>query len=389
MYRIKTMNKISPKGLARLDANRFDVGDHLEQEQAILVRSAKLHEYDFPTELLSIARAGAGVNNIPLDRCSEAGIVVFNTPGANANAVKELAITGLLLASRNIVGGIEWVKDQVKNGVDVAQVVEKGKAAFAGQEIMGKTLGVVGLGAIGIQVANAAVALGMDVVGYDPFLSVPSALSLSPKINYVQDLEKLYQESDYLSLHLPMTNETRGSINKSAFAQMKDGVRIINLARGELVHTPDMIAALESGKVAVYVTDFPDSEISAVDGVVPIPHLGASTQESEENCAVMAANQVQDYLENGNITNSVNLPNLSQDWQAISRICIIHRNIPNMLTSVTSRLSQDGINVEALSCKAKNAYAYMILDVNEAINDTVISDLTSIDGILRVRILKK
>lgn len=389
MYRIKTMNKISPKGLAHLDATRFEVGDAVAQEQAILVRSAKLHDYDFPAELLAIARAGAGVNNIPLDRCSEAGIVVFNTPGANANAVKELAICALLLASRNITGGIEWVKDQAKSGADVAQVVEKGKAAFAGQEIMGKTLGVVGLGAIGILVANAAVALGMDVVGYDPFLSVTSALSLSPKIRYVQDLSKLYAESDYLSLHLPMTGETRGSINKRAFEQMKDGIRIINLARGELVNNADMSAALAAGKVASYVTDFPDSEISAINGVVPIPHLGASTEESEENCAIMAAIQLQDYLENGNIKNSVNLPNLSQDWQTSSRICILYRNHPDMLTGITSILAQKGINVASISSQTKGDYAYALVDTNAAIDEAAISALSSSAGVLRIRVLKK
>jgi D-3-phosphoglycerate dehydrogenase len=389
MYRIKTMNKISPKGLAHLDAARFEVGDAFTEEQAILVRSAKLHDYDFPSELLAIARAGAGVNNIPLDRCSEAGIVVFNTPGANANAVKELAICALLLASRNISGGIEWVKDQLKNGEDVAQVVEKGKSAFAGQEIMGKTLGVVGLGAIGILVANVAVALGMDVVGYDPFLSVPAALTLSPKIKYVQDLQKLYAGSDYISLHLPMTSETRASINKDAFAQMKDGVRIINLARGELVHNADMIAALESGKVASYVTDFPDSEITGVNRVVPIPHLGASTEESEENCAIMAAIQLQDYLENGNIVNSVNLPNLSQDWQTSARISILHRNHPDLLTGITAALSQKGITTDALSSKTKGDYTYTLLDTNAVIDDTVIPALSSMDGVLRVRILNK
>lgn len=389
MYRIKTMNKISPKGLAHLDAARFEVGDAFAAENAILVRSAKLHDYAFPSELLAIARAGAGVNNIPLDRCSEAGIVVFNTPGANANAVKELAICALLLASRNISGGIEWVKDQAKSGVDVAQVVEKGKGAFAGQEIMGKTLGVVGLGAIGILVANAAVALGMNVVGYDPFLSVSSALTISPEIKYVQDLTKLYAESDYISLHLPMTSETRASINKDAFAQMKDGVRIINLARGELVHNADMISALESGKVASYVTDFPDSEISEAQGVVPIPHLGASTEESEENCAVMAAIQLKDYLENGNIKNSVNLPNLSQDWQTAARICILHRHTPDMLTGITANLSQKGINADSVSCKTKGAYAYTLLDTNADIDDTVISALSSTEGVLRVRVLKQ
>lgn len=389
MYRIKTMNKISPRGLARLDAERFEVGDELQQEQAILVRSAKLHDYDFPAELLAIARAGAGVNNIPLDRCAEAGIVVFNTPGANANAVKELAVCALHLASRNILGGSEWVKEQAAAGAEVAQVVEKGKSAFAGQEVMGKTLGVVGLGAIGILVANAAVALGMDVVGYDPFLSVPAALSLSPKVKQVQDLGKLYQVSDYVSLHLPMIAETKGSINNSAFAQMKDGVRIINLARGELVNNADMIAALESGKVGSYVTDFPDSEITLAKGVVPIPHLGASTAESEENCAVMAVDQVQDYLENGNIVNSVNLPNLSMDWQTSGRICILAKKAADILSAVTASLSAQSIQAEAVSSKVKGDYTYLILDVNASVSEALISELSALDSVLRVRVLSK
>jgi D-3-phosphoglycerate dehydrogenase len=389
MYRIKTMNKISPKGLSRLDANLFEVGDTLEHEQAILVRSAKLHDYDFPAELLAIARAGAGVNNIPLDRCSEAGIVVFNTPGANANAVKELAVCALLLASRNISGGIEWAREQARAGADVAAVVEKGKAAFAGVEIMGKTLGVVGLGAIGALVANVAVALGMDVVGYDPFLSVPAALSLSPKVRHVKDLAKLYAEADFVSLHLPMTGETRGSINAAAFAQMKDQVRIINLARGELVHNADMAAALQSGKVAAYVTDFPDSEITLVNGVYPIPHLGASTEESEENCAIMAANQVKDYLENGNIVNSVNLPNLTQDWQSATRVCILAKSNPNLLADVTAALSAQQIGTVALSSKEKGAYAYLIADVSADVGEAAVAALSALSGVQRVRVLKK
>lgn len=384
MYHIKTMNKISPNGLARLDAARYEVSDNFENEQAILVRSAKMHDYAFPPDLLAIARAGAGVNNIPLDRCSEAGIAVFNTPGANANAVKELAICALLLASRNIVGGVEWTKEQAKAGEDVAAVVEKGKAAFAGVEIMGKTLGVVGLGAIGIQVANAAVALGMKVVGYDPFLSVRAAHTLDPKVNHVQDLDTLYATSDYLSLHLPMTPETRASINAEAFAKMKKGVRIINLARGELVSNADMKAALESGAVASYVTDFPDSEITLVPGVVPVPHLGASSEESEENCAVMAVDEVREYLEHGNIINSVNLPNLSMGWKTNARLCIISRKNPDLLQTVTTSVP----GITAITSNERGDYLYLIADANE-IGETVANEIAARDGILRVRLLRK
>ena len=384
MYRIKTMNKISPKGLAKLDATLFAVSDDYTDEQAILVRSAKLHDYDFPTDLLAIARAGAGVNNIPLDRCAEAGIVVFNTPGANANAVKELALCALLLASRNITGGVEWVKEQCKNGVDVAPAVEKGKAAFAGVEIMGKTLGVVGLGAIGILVANAAVALGMDVVGYDPFLSVNNALTLSPAVRVVDSLAKVYGESDYLSLHLPMTADTKESINAAAFAQMKQGVRIINLARGELVHNGDIAAALEGGAVASYVTDFPDSQITCVPGVVPIPHLGASSEESEENCAMMAAEEISDYLLRGNIRNSVNLPNLTMDWGTDARVAVLYQADEAMGNKVTAALG----NVQAFATATRGAYGYLLADVSSA-DDKAVAALSSLEGVLRVRLLKK
>ena len=319
MYHIKTMNKISKVGLAQLD-DRFEISDTMEQEDAILVRSAKLHDYDFPAALQCIARAGAGVNNIPLDRAADSGVVVFNTPGANANGVKELTLAALLLSSRKIAQGVAWVKEQSAAGEDVAAVVEKGKSAYAGPELLGKTLGLVGLGAIGVLVANAAAALGMDVVGYDPFLSVSNALNLYPGVEIVDSLPQLYGRADYISLHLPMNPNTKGSINAEAFAAMKDGVRMVNLARGELVDTAALKAALDSGKCAAYVTDFPSSETAAMEGVVAIPHLGASTPESEDNCAIMAARQVQDYLDNGNIVNSVNYPNLTRSEEHTSEL---------------------------------------------------------------------
>ena len=393
MYKIKTMNKISPKGLSKLHPAHFEVGDKLTGEDAILLRSAKLHDYDFPPETLAVARAGAGVNNIPLDRCSEKGIVVFNTPGANANAVKELAIAALLLTSRNISGGIQWVKEQAAAGADVAAVVETGKAQFAGVEILGKTLGVVGLGAIGIQVANAAAALGMNVVGYDPFLSVSSALTLNPRVTYVQSLDRLYAVSDYLSLHLPMTPETRGSINAGSIAKMKPGVRIVNLARGELVNDTDMIAALESGRVAAYATDFPNGEITGAKNVIPIPHLGASSEESEENCAIMAAVQIQDYLENGNIVNSVNMPALSMSWSAPTRLSVLCSICPDCdpdpLATITARLSAAGITPVSLASKVRGDYAYLLLDVSQEIPSDFIADLSALDCVLRIRVLTR
>lgn len=393
MYRVKTMNKISPKGLSVLPQDRFTISDGFEDEQAILVRSAKLHDYDFPADLLAIARAGAGVNNIPLDRAADAGIVVFNTPGANANAVKELAIAALLLCARNITGGVQWVQAQAAAGEDVAAVVEKGKAQFAGIEILGKTLGVVGLGAIGIQVANAAVALGMTVVGYDPFLSVSAALSLDPRVRRVEKLPALYAESDYLSLHLPLTDDTRGAVNKAAFDQMKDSVRIVNLARAELVDDDDMITALESGKVAAYATDFPNSKITTAKNVIPIPHLGASSEESEENCAMMAAAQVQGYLDCGNIVNSVNYPALTLDWETPVRICVLFHalapNTPDPVAAITNCLAKDGVSIATTASRIKGNYGYMLLDTNSPVEPAVVADLNAIDGILRVRILNK
>ncbi len=379
MYKVKTMNKISKIGLAQLD-DRFEISDNMEHEDAILVRSAKLHDYEFPAELKAIARAGAGVNNIPLDRAADAGVVVFNTPGANANGVKELTIAALLLASRKIAQGITWVKEQSAAGADIAAVVEKGKSAYVGPEIGGKTLGVVGLGAIGVMVANAAAGLGMKIVGYDPFLSVKNALNLTPGAEIVATLDELYGKADYISLHLPMNADTKGSVNAAAFAAMKDGVRIVNLARGELVDTAALKDALESGKCAAYVTDFPNSETAALDGVVCIPHLGASTPESEDNCAMMAARQVQDYLDNGNIVNSVNLPVLSMAWAAKNRVCVIAKGAD--AAAVTAAVPSPA----ATASKTRGDYAYFLLDTDA---DVDAAKVEAIPGVIKVRVLHK
>jgi len=387
VFKVKTLNKISPIGLAELDGADFTVGNDVTGEDGILVRSAEMSDYEFPASLRAIARAGAGTNNIPVAKCSEAGIVVFNTPGANANAVKELAVCALLVASRDVVGGSEWVRHEAESGADVAAVVEKGKSAFTGPELLGKSLGVIGLGAIGVQVANIATKLGMTVYGYDPFLSMDSALSLSRAVRRVLELSSIYKTCDYISLHLPLASSTRGMLNATAFEQMKTGMRVVNLARGELVNDDDMIAALDVGKVACYVTDFPNSKITLMKNVVAIPHLGASSPESEENCAFMAAQQLRDYLQNGNIVNSVNLPTLQQDCSGVARLCIIHRNIPNMLASVTSLLSNGGVNVENMTNKSKGEYAYTVVDVNTEIGENIADKIRAIDGILRVRLI--
>lgn len=379
MYHVKTMNKISKIGLAELD-DRFQISDTMEHEDAILVRSAKLHDYDFPAELQCIARAGAGVNNIPLDRAADAGVVVFNTPGANANGVKELTIAALLLASRKLSQGISWVKEQSAAGADVAAVVEKGKSAYVGPEIMGKTLGVVGLGAIGVLVANAAAGLGMKIVGYDPFLSVQHALNLVPGVEIAATLDQLYSKADYISLHLPMNPQTKGTINADAFAAMKDGVRIVNLARGELVDTPALKEALASGKCAAYVTDFPNSETAAIEGVVAIPHLGASTPESEDNCAMMAARQVKDYLDNGNIVNSVNLPVLSMAWAAKTRVCVITKGAD--AAAVTAAVP----GAAATASKTRGDYGYFLLDTDGPVDQAAVA---AVPGVLRVRVLER
>ena len=388
MYRIKTLNKISSAGLSHLDQSRFQVGDDVENEDGILVRSAPMQDYVFPDALRAIARAGAGTNNIPIDRCSEHGIVVFNTPGANSNAVKELVIAAMLIASRDIVGGIEWVQEQAHTPkVDLAAAVEKGKSAFVGPELYRKTLGVIGLGAIGALVCNIALDLGMDVYGYDPFLSVDAALRLDRHVHVVKDVNDLYRVSDYVTIHVPYNSSTKDFINTEAISKMKGQVRVLNLARGGLVNDDDMIDALESGRVAKYVTDFPDDKIATVKNVIALPHLGASTPESEENCARMAADQLKDYLLNGNIKNSVNLPNVSQEWSGISRVCLIHKNVPAMLTQITSILSTEGVNVENLTNKSKKDYAYTMVDLDARIKDAVADKLRAIPGMIRVRVL--
>ena len=385
MYRVLTMNRIAPEGLACLPAPAYAVSDSETDPQAILVRSAKLHDYVFPESLLAIARAGAGVDNIPLDRCSEAGIAVFSTPGANANAVKELALCALLLCSRDVPGAIRWVRQQAEE-VEVAQVVEKGKAAFAGPELYRKTLGVIGLGAIGSLVANAAVDLGMDVVGYDPYLSIASALRLSPHVRVVSALPELYRDADYLTIHIYCAPQTSGIINAAALDALKPGPRFINLARGALVDDDAMLAALDSGKITAYVTDFPTSRLVA-SHVIAMPHLGASTPESEQNCAVMAARELRDYLENGNLHNSVNLPEAVMTRSGVQRLCILHRNVPGMLARITTLLSRDGVNVENLSNTSRGDYAYTLVDLGAVVGEEVIRDIRTLEHIIRRRVL--
>ena len=387
MFRIKTLNKISPAGLSVLDKSRYEVSDAVENEDGILVRSADMHEYAFPEALRAIARAGAGTNNIPIERCSEAGIVVFNTPGANANAVKELAVCALLLASRKITAGSAWLREQAGAGADVEKVVEKGKSQFVGPELMGKTLGVIGLGAIGVQVANIATKLGMTVYGYDPYLSVDAALAMSRLIHRAMDLETIYKNCDYISVHVPQTPETKGMINTDSIHMMKGGVRIINLARGGLVNDDDMLEALESGKVGAYVTDFPNNKILQGKNVVAIPHLGASTPESEENCAVMAAQELKDYLENGNIKNSVNFPSVSMPRAGGSRICVVHRNIPGILAAITDVTSKAGLNIDNMTNKSRGDYAYTMLDTGGSVGTADAARLLDVSGIIRVRVV--
>ena len=387
MFKIKTMNKIAAVGLEKLPADLYTVADDVNNEDGILVRSAKLHDYVFPPNLWAIARAGAGTNNIPIDRCSEAGIVVFNTPGANANAVKELVLCALMLASRDIIGGSDWVRQQAASGVEVSSVVEKGKAAFVGPELFHKNLGIIGLGAIGVLVANAAIQLGMEVYGYDPYLSVDTALRLDRHVHVVKDVAELYKVADYVTIHVPYMESTKHTLNADTIAQMKDGVRIINLARGELADDEAMIAALDSGKVARYVTDFPNNRILSAPNVVAIPHLGASTPESEDNCAIMAAKELRDFLENGNIKNSVNFPNVEMDRSGVQRLCIVHRNIPAMLANITLQLSQDGVNVENMTNKSRGEYAYTIVDAGAVVEQTAINDIRKVPGIIRVRVI--
>ena len=387
MFKVRVMNKIAPAGLRKLDPSNYQIGQDLELYQGMLIRSADLHSHQFPKELLAIARAGSGTNNIPIDKCNERGIAVFNTPGANANAVKELLLADLLLASRDLLGGVEWVKRQVEEGVDVSSVVEKGKAAFVGPELIGKSLGVIGLGAIGSKVANIAIEMGMHVLGYDPYLSVDSALALNTHIEHVTDLDEVFRQSDYLTMHLHYNKSTANIIDEDAVKRMKGGVRVINLARGGLVNDDAIIAGLESGRVAKYITDFPNNRLVQVPNVIAMPHLGASTPESEANCAAMAAQELRDYLENGNISNSVNLPNLAMRRSGECRICVIHKNVPTILSSIVNLVSDLEINVENLINKSKKDLAYTMIDINQSVGENMVAAIQRMEPTIRVRVL--
>lgn len=387
MYNIQTLNKISKYGTDNFDTAKYTVADTVENPDAIMVRSAAMHDMEFGSNLLAIARAGAGVNNIPVDKCAEQGICVFNTPGANANAVKELVIAGLLISSRKVPEAMTWAQGLKGNGAEVGKMVEKGKSQFAGPEIMGKTLGVIGLGAIGVLVANAAIALGMKVVGYDPYLSVKAALGLDPAVKAVADIKELYAAADYVTIHVPYNADTKGTINADTIALMKDGVRILNFARGELVDNAAITAALESGKVAAYVVDFPSDEILGVKNAIAIPHLGASTPESEDNCAMMAALELIDYIENGNIKNSVNYPDASMN-AAGTKICVMHKNVPAVISSLTTVLGDAGINIDNMLNKSKKDYAYTMIDVSGDVSDDVIGKIKAVDSVIRVRVIK-
>lgn len=386
MFKVHCLNKISKVGTSCLSDN-YITTETIDAADAILVRSAGMHEMEFSKNLKAIARAGAGVNNIPLEKCAKEGIVVFNTPGANANGVKELVIAGLLLASRDVIGGIDWVKEN-KELPDVAKQVEKAKSAFAGGEIKGKKLGVIGLGAIGVEVANAAAALGMEVYGYDPYISVANAWKLSQYVKNVKSLGEIYSECDYITVHVPLMDSTKGMINKDTIAMMKNGVIVLNFARDALVNDADMAAALAEGKVAKYVTDFPNAASANMEGAICIPHLGASTEESEDNCAVMAVKQVMDFLENGNITNSVNYPAVDAGiCTSPARVGIFHDNVPNMLAQFTSVFSAEGINIDNMVNKSKGESSYTVLDVDAA-NEEIAAKLETIAGVRKVRIIK-
>ncbi len=384
MYKILTLNKIAACGTDLFDREKYTVADTETSPDGIMVRSANMLEEEFAPTLKAIARAGAGVNNIPVERCSESGICVFNTPGANANAVKELVIAGLLMTSRKIPAAIDWAKTLKGKGDEVSKLVEKGKAAFAGPEIMGKTLGIIGLGAIGVKVANTALSLGMSVVGYDPFLSVNAALSLKPSVKVVKTIDEVYAAADYITLHLPYNKDTKDTVCADSLAKMKDGVRILNFARGELVNTEALLSAIASGKCAAYITDFPNDALIGVEGVVAIPHLGASTPESEDNCAVMAARELIDYLEHGKITNSVNLPDCELAKTADCLVCVIHKNVPAIITQITGVISAGGGNIENVASKSKKDWAYTMLDVTGTVTP---ADIEKIEGVTGVRVI--
>ncbi|MCR4692409.1 MAG: phosphoglycerate dehydrogenase [Firmicutes bacterium] len=387
MFDILTLNKIAACGLDQLDGSKYTVTDNAEDNcDGIILRSFAMHDMELPKSLKAVARAGAGTNNIPIDKCSEKGIVVFNTPGANANAVKELVLAGLFLSSRDVVGGINWAS--TLSGDDVAKQVEKGKSNFAGNEIQGKTLGVIGLGAIGVLVANTAVHLGMKVIGFDPYLSVDAAWRLSSHIKHAKTADEVYQEADYLTIHIPLTGDTKHTINRDTIAKMKDGAKVLNFARGELVDIDAMKSALASGKISKYVVDFPSSEAINVDGIIAIPHLGASTSESEDNCAVMAAQELSNYLETGNILNSVNFPNCELPMSGKGRICVLHKNVPNMLTQFTTLFAESNHNIADLINKSKKDLAYTIINTDDVVTDDIVDRIKAVSGVLRVRVIK-
>lgn len=383
MYKIKLMNKISKVG-TDLFGQQYQIGEDIESEDGILVRSASLHDYQFPSTLLAIARAGAGVNNIPIDQCSEQGIVVFNTPGANANAVKELVLCALFLSSRQIVEGIDWVKT-LKGQEEVGKLVEKGKSQFVGPEIDGKKLGIIGLGAIGVHVANAAIKLGMEVYGYDPYISVDAAWGMSKWVKNAQNMDTIFSECDYITLHAPSTPETKAMINQESIAKMKDGVRIINFARADLVDSQAVLEGIQKGKIKKYITDFATEDIIDQKDVIVMPHLGASTPESEDNCAIMAVKEMQDYLENGNITHSVNLPSVHEPRTTKYRICLIHKNVPNMLAQFATLFANKHINIENMVNKAKGEYAYTMIDTQDVVD---CEELKNLDHVIQVRVIE-
>ena len=387
MFKINCLNPIADVGLKNF-TDRYQITADINEADGVLVRSASMHEMELPENLLAVARAGAGVNNIPLDKCAEKGIVVFNTPGANANGVKELVIAGMLLAARDVVGGIEWVKDS-KDNADIAKAAEKEKKNFAGTEIMGKKLGVIGLGAIGVKVANAAVSLGMEVYGYDPYLSVNAAWNLSRSVKHVLNVDDIYAECDYITIHVPLMDSTKGMINAVSIAKMKEGVVILNFARDLLANEKDVLEGLASGKIARYVSDFPNPTTAGQKGCIVIPHLGASTEESEDNCAVMAVDEIKDYLENGNIRNSVNYPACDMGiCSKPGRIAIFHKNIANMISQFTSIFGAEGYNITDMTNKSRGDVAYTRLDVESAVSADTVEKLEKINGVFRVRIVK-
>lgn len=386
MPNILALNKIAKIGLDRFGEG-YNVGEDVADPVGILVRSASLHDYEIPESVVAIARAGAGVNNIPCDECAERGIVVFNTPGANANAVKELVLAALLISSRKVIPGVEWARSLKGKGADVPKLVEGGKGEFVGPEIGGKKLGVMGLGAIGILVANAAEALGMDVLGYDPFLSLDAAWGLSNRVRRASTLEEIYQKCDYITMHIPLNSETSGMIDQEAISLMKDGVRIINFSRAELVDGPAIVEALGSGKAAAYVVDFPTDEVLGVDGVIAIPHLGASTPESEDNCAVMAVKELRKYIEFGSIRNAVSYPDLDCGVPEGRRACVLHTNIPGVLTQLSNAFTAQGLNIENMLSKSKKNYAYTVFDFEGELSDLTVSSLAAVEGVIKVRVI--